>query len=44
MNFGWLGDHIDSAGSFLVLGVGGMILPLVIAAVLLLRTGYLQRR
>jgi magnesium transporter len=44
MNFGWLVDHIDSAESFLVLGVGGMIVPLVIAAVLLLRTGYLQRR
>jgi magnesium transporter len=44
MNFGWLVDHIDSAESFLVLGVGGMIVPLVIAAVLLLRTGYVQRR
>jgi magnesium transporter len=44
MNFGWLVDHISSAESFLVLGVGGMIVPLVIAAVLLLRTGYLQRR
>jgi len=27
-----------------VLGVGGMILPLVVAAVLLLRGGYVQRR
>jgi magnesium transporter len=44
MNFGWLVDHIDSAESFLVLGVGGMILPLVVAAMLLLRSGYLQRR
>jgi magnesium transporter len=44
MNFGWLVAHIDSAESFLVLGVAGMIVPLVIAAVLLLRTGYLQRR
>jgi magnesium transporter len=44
MNFGWMVDHIDSAGSFLLLGVGGMIVPLVVAAVLLLRTGYLQRR
>jgi magnesium transporter len=44
MNFGWLVDHIDSAEAFLVLGVGGMILPLIVAAVLLLRTGYLQRR
>jgi magnesium transporter len=44
MNFGWMVDHIDSAESFLVLGVGGMILPLVVAAVLLLRAGYLQRQ
>ena len=44
MNFGWMVNHIDSAESFLILGVGGMILPLIVAAVLLLRTGYLQRR
>jgi magnesium transporter len=44
MNFGWMVDHIDSAESFLVLGVGGMILPLIVAAVLLLRTGYLSRQ
>jgi magnesium transporter len=44
MNFGWMVDHIDSAESFLVLGVGAMILPLIVGAVLLLRTGYLQRR
>ena len=44
MNFGWLVDHISSAESFLILGVGGMILPLIVAAVLLLRSGYLQRR
>ena len=44
MNFGWLVDHIDSAESFLVLGVGGMILPLVTVAVLLLRAGYLRGR
>jgi magnesium transporter len=44
MNFGWLVNHIDSAESFLVLGVGGMIMPLVVAAVLLLRGGYVQRR
>jgi magnesium transporter len=44
MNFGWMVDHISSAESFLVLGVGGMILPLVVAAVLLLRGGYVQRR
>ena len=44
MNFGWMVDHISSAESFLVLGVGGMILPLVVAAVLLLRAGYVQRQ
>jgi magnesium transporter len=44
MNFGWLVNHINSAESFLILGVGGMIVPLIIAAVLLLRAGYLQRR
>ena len=44
MNFGWMVDHIDSAEAFLLLGVGAMILPLVVAAVLLLRTGYLDRR
>jgi magnesium transporter len=44
MNFGWLVDHISSAESFLILGVGGMILPLIVAAVLLLRAGYLRGR
>ena len=44
MNFGWLVDHIDSAESFLILGVAAMILPLIVAAVLLLRGGYVQRR
>jgi magnesium transporter len=44
MNFGWLVRHIDSAGTFFVLGVGGMIAPLVVAAVLLVRAGYFGRR
>jgi magnesium transporter len=44
MNFGWMVNHIDSAESFLVLGVGGMILPLIAVAVLLLRAGYLRGR
>jgi magnesium transporter len=44
MNFGWMVDHISSAESFLVLGVGGMILPLILAAVLLLRAGYVRGR
>jgi magnesium transporter len=44
MNFGWLVNHIDSLESFLVLGVGGMILPLIVAAVLLVRAGYFGRQ
>jgi magnesium transporter len=44
MNFGWLVRHIDSAETFFVFGVGGMILPLVVAAVLLVRAGYVGRR
>jgi magnesium transporter len=44
MNFGWLVNHISSAESFLVLGIGGMIVPLITAAVLLLRAGYVHRR
>jgi magnesium transporter len=43
MNFGWLVRHIDSAATFFVLGIGGMILPLVIATVLLVRAGYFGR-
>ena len=33
-NFGWLVNHIDGPTAFLVLGIGGLIVPLV-AAVLL---------
>ncbi len=44
MNFGWMVNHIDSAETFLILGVGGMILPLIAVAVLLLRAGYLRGR
>jgi magnesium transporter len=44
MNFGWLVRHIDSAATFFVLGVGGMIVPLVVAAVLLVRAGYFGQR
>jgi magnesium transporter len=40
MNFGWLVRHIDSGATFFVLGVGGMVLPLILAAVLLVRAGY----
>jgi magnesium transporter len=44
MNFGWLVRHIDSAETFFVLGIGGMVLPLIAAAVLLVRAGYVGRR
>jgi magnesium transporter len=44
MNFGWLVRHIDSAETFLILGVAGMILPLIAVAVFLVRAGYLRGR
>ena len=44
MNFGWLVNHIDSLEAFLVFGVGGMVAPIVIAAVLLVRAGYFGRQ
>jgi magnesium transporter len=44
MNFGWLVRHIDSAETFFVLGVGGMVLPLILVAILLVRAGYVVRR
>jgi magnesium transporter len=44
MNFAWLVDHISSFTAFLVLGIGGMLLPLVTATVLLVRSGYLGLR
>lgn len=44
MNFGWMVRHIDSATIFFLLGMGSMALTLVIAAVLLVRAGYVGRR
>ena len=44
MNFGWMVAHIDSRGAFLVLGVGGMIVPALVAVILFLRTDLLGRR
>jgi magnesium transporter len=44
MNFGWLVRHIDSAETFFVFGVAGMIVPLTVAAVLLVRAGYFGQR
>jgi magnesium transporter len=44
MNFGWLVRHINSAATFFVLGVAGMIVPLVVALILLVRAGYFGTR
>jgi magnesium transporter len=41
-NFGWLVNHIDSLGAFLVWGVGGMIVPAVAIWGWLRRAGYLN--
>jgi magnesium transporter len=42
MNFGWLVRHIDSFASFLVLGIGGMLLPVALIWTWLHRAGYLN--
>jgi magnesium transporter len=39
-NFGWLVDNVDSAGDFLIFGVGGLVVPTVI----LLTVFWLKRR
>jgi magnesium transporter len=44
MNFGWMVGHIDSAAAFFLLGLGSMAMTIAIAAVLLMRSGYLRRR
>jgi magnesium transporter len=44
MNFGWMVNHIDSAAAFFLLGFGSMAVTIAIAAVLLMRSGYLGRR
>jgi magnesium transporter len=41
-NFGWLVDHIDSLAAFLLLGVGGSLVPAVVTVLLLWRSGYLR--
>ena len=41
-NFGWLVRHIDTFGDFVVLGIGGMIVPGGAIALLLYRAGYLN--
>jgi magnesium transporter len=42
MNFGWLVRHIDTFADFVVLGIGGMVVPGVAIALLLRRAGYLN--
>jgi magnesium transporter len=41
-NFGWLVDHIDSLESFLLFGVGGMVVPAAVIWGWLRRAGYLN--
>jgi magnesium transporter len=41
-NFGWLVSHIDTLKTFLIWGVGGMIVPVVVILALLRRAGYLN--
>ena len=42
-NFGWLVNHIDSVGDFVVLGVGGMVVPCVALFAWFRRAGFLDR-
>ena len=41
-NFGWLVRHIDTFGDFLVLGIGGMVVPAAGIWLWLQRAGYLN--
>jgi magnesium transporter len=43
-NFGWLVDHIDSLAAFLVFGVGGLVVPIVLLYVWFRRSGHLAGR
>jgi magnesium transporter len=42
MNFGWLVRRIDSFGAFLVLGLGGALVPALLTVLVLWRGGYLR--
>jgi magnesium transporter len=42
-NFGWLVGHIDTLKTFLIWGVGGMVVPTVVILGVLRRAGYLSR-
>lgn len=39
-NFAWLVDHIDSLATFLVFGIGGLVVPAVVLLVWFRRGGY----
>jgi len=41
-NFGWMVDHISSFTAFLILGVGGVVLPGSVIWLWLRRAGYLD--
>jgi magnesium transporter len=41
-NFGWLVRNINSFASFLVLGIGGMVVPATVIWLWLRRAGYLN--
>jgi magnesium transporter len=42
MNFGWLVNHIDSLGAYLIWGVGAMVVPCIGVWLWLRRAGYLN--
>jgi magnesium transporter len=41
-NFGWMVDHIDTFTSFLIFGVGGIVVPGVAIGLWIQRSGYLN--
>ena len=42
MNFGWMVRHIDSFEAFLILGIGGGLVPALVTALVLWRAGYVR--
>jgi len=42
-NFGWLVNHIDGETSFLVYGIGGLVIPVILLYVYFRRSGFLER-
>jgi magnesium transporter len=42
-NFGWMVRHIDTLQSFLIFGIGGMVVPTAIGLALFARAGYFRR-